>query len=72
MGLSKRCVRQHILHRPCPLTGAPIPGEIIWTEHSRLGCFNACAACADPRNVKTLRELNDERAAKAGGQPDGE
>lgn len=54
---------RHTHGQPCPLTGEPIPGEQIFTEHSRAGCFNACGACSsDKRTIaERLRDLNDRR-----------
>lgn len=54
----------HIVGKPCPVTGERIPGGVTFTDHSLPGLFNACAACSD-KGFKSLRELNDERAATA-------
>ena len=55
---------RHGLFRACPFTGKPVPGPVTWTIRARPGSDNACAACADPRLVPTLQELNDAREAK--------
>jgi len=51
----------HGINYRCPVTGLDAPGRVLWTLHARPGCYNACAACADPREVPTLRELDDAR-----------
>lgn len=54
---------RHEHGKPCPATGEPIPGEVIFTDHERPGCFNACRACHhDARTTaERLHDLNNGR-----------
>ena len=57
--MSNKLLHQH--DRPCPITGQPIPGNFIFTDHARPGCFNACRAChQDGRGLaERLNDLDD-------------
>ena len=55
----------HATDYRCPVTGREAPWRVLWTLHERPGCYNACASCADPRDVPTLRELNDARGRRS-------
>jgi hypothetical protein len=54
---------RHHLHKPCPITGNPIPGDFIFSDHSRPGLENACHACHDDRRSfsEMLYDLNRSR-----------
>ena len=48
----------------CPITNSDIPHNYIWTDHNKKGLFNSCGACSDPSELKTLKEINEERKLK--------
>lgn len=54
---------RHEHEKPCPITGQPIPGERIHTDHDRPGCFNACGACSDDQRTaaERLADLEQQR-----------